>query len=287
MKIKLPNIKIKKIDEPMMLYWSFVPIIALIITTNYIFNSQDKVLGASIADDEVQYFDQNIFDSIKNRNKEYQLQKGGAMTLIFTGATKKQFEVGFPLLKDNNLKAVVSAPTDEVEQIDSKMTWLNLRLLQHQGWEVASQSKRQICDLDKLKVKEIVESELLDSKKELYKQGLYANIYLAPCGIVTKQIQTSVKDVYKSLVTFGILDNSILNYSRYNLVSRTVDNAVTINDVKEWIQNAKSNRQWIILSIPEIGDDDNLINSDLLKGTVDEIVKSKIQVVTIGEILRY
>lgn len=286
-KLKLKTIKI---NEPMMLFWSLIPLVVLIVSTNYIFNSGSQVLGTNIEDSQDTVSDTTqIFESIKVENQKFKLQRKGVVSILFAGSYKSQFELGYPLIKENHMVASVSAPSAAISSIPSKMTWLNLQLLQHQGWEVVSQSKDQICDVDKLKDKTVIETEIVESKEELNKHGLYVNSYVPPCGISNQEIISKVRANYKSFINFGIVNNQIPVSNKYNLVARTASNDVNLDDVKNWIKEAGIKNEWLILVIPEISDDNNnfSISEENLKNIVDYISKSEVQVTTIGQILKY
>ncbi len=288
----MPKIKLKtiKLNEPMMLFWSLIPLVVLIIATNYIFNSNEKVLGTSTEDDQTVVYDTTeLFKSIKLDNQKFKWERRGVVTLLFAGSYRNQFDIGYPILKENNMPAVISVPTSDISRIPSKMTWLNLQLLQHQGWEVVSQSKDQICDADKLKEKSIIDSETLDSKNDLTKHGLYVNAYVPPCGVTNSDLMSKARANYKSFINFGILYNQIPVINKYNLVARTASNEVSMGEVDKWIEEANKNNEWLIISIPEISEDKNnfSISEVFLNNIVAQIKKSNVQVATIGEVLKY
>lgn len=284
------RIKTLKLNEPMMLFWSLIPLLVLVVATNYIFNSDTQVLGTATEDLTTQQtVDPKLFDGIKARNNEFKLNRNGVVTILFVGAYKSQFEVGYPIIKSNNMVASVSVPSAEINEIKSKMTWLNLQLLQHQDWEILSQSKDQICDINKLKQEDVVISETVGSKETLTNHNLYVNAYLAPCGINTPELMTEVRSNYNAFVNFGILYNSLPATNKYNLVTRTASNDVDIEEVIGWINDANIRRQWLILAIPEVSENnDNFsISEKYLETIINEISQSKNQVATIGDILKY
>lgn len=288
----MPKIKINtiKINEPMMLFWSLIPLVILVISTNYIFNSGDKVLGTSVEDNNNEIVDRSeVFKSVKLENQKFKWERRGVITILFAGSYKNQFDIAYPLLKENNLKAVVSAPSGDIGELVSKMTWLNLQLLQHQGWEVISQSKDQVCDADKLKDKVILDKEIIESKNDLSTHGLYVNTYIPPCGIVNTDLINKVKANYKSLVNFGIINNQLPSVNKYNLVAKTASNDVSMAEVDSWISEARKNNEWLIIVIPEISEDKNnfSISEIFLKNIVAQIKKNNVQVATIGEVLKY
>ncbi len=286
-KIKI-SFKTVKLNEPMMLFWSLIPLIMLIVTTNYLFNFEPAVLGTSTESEEI-VTDNNLNEAIKESNNSYKLNGKGIVTIVFAGATKSQFEEGYSYLEQKNMTAVVSAPTSEINKIESKMSWLNLRLLQHQGWEIISQSRDQVCDKEKLKDQSILDSEIVGSKKDLTEHGLYVNTYLAPCGLSSGQILNTVKGSYDSFMGFGVLANIPSQQSKYNLVGRNINNDVEVEEVKKWIKDANLYNQWLILVIPDINDNNDAysVSNDKFKAVIDEISISKNQIATIGQVIKY
>jgi hypothetical protein len=287
-KIKV-SLKTLKVNEPMMLFWSLIPLIVLIIATNYLFNSNQEVLGTNTESEEVLVSKEDINKKIVERNNNFKLNRTGVVTVLFAGATKNQFEVGYPILESKNIKGAVSAPTSEIGEIESKMTWLNLRLLQHQGWEIVSQSRDQICETEKLNDQSVLDSEIVGSKKDLEEYGLYVNAYLAPCGINTTQILNTVKGSYRSFIGFGVLSNSVNSSNKYNLVARNINNEIDINDIKKWIRDTSLNNQWLIIVVPDINDtnDKYSITKELFELVVNEISTSKNQTATFGQVIKY
>lgn len=284
------NFKTIRLNEPMMLFWSLIPLILLIVTTNYVFNSKADVLGLSTDIVKVEKFNNDgNFDEIKNKNSTFKTGRNGLITILFSGATKNQFETAYPLLEKENMVAVVSAPTLEINKIESKMTWLDLNLLQHQGWEIISQSREQICDTSKLKDLETVISEVKGSKDELSEMGLYVNTYIAPCGVSTPEVVGAVKTNYKGFINFGTSYNSPNQSNRYGLITKSVNNKVSIEEIKGWIKDVKETGQWLIISIPEINSvmSDYSVDSIYLEQIVNEVKLSKVQTATIGQVLKY
>ncbi len=118
---------------------------------------------------------------------------------------------------------------------------------------------------------------------------MYVNTYVPPCGIVNTDLMAKVKENYKSLVNFGILNNKIPVVNKYSLVVKTASNNVSMGDVDKWIDEANKNNEWLIISIPEISEDKNnfSISEVFLKNIISQIRKSNVQVATIGEVLKY
>ena len=283
-KIKLILNKIK-INQPMMLFWSVIPLVILIVSTNYIFSGTKKVLGEHT---QVEYenLDLNKIQSeLSLSSQKVILGKNGQVTLIFSGATKKQFEVAYPLLKANSYLAMVSATTSEIGS-GSKMSVLDLRLLQNQGWEIVSQSRNQVCDKNELNKKDVVDAEVQGSKTDLSDLGILTNNYMAPCGLSTNILKESVLKNYKTFITFGIVPNSKFKGTR-QLTSLVVNNSFKQLDIERVVKTIKQENNWMILTIPEIVEEDGNISDAKLEMLIGKIKSEQVQVLTIGQVLKY
>lgn len=270
----------------MMLFWSVIPLVIIIVSTNYIFSGAKKVLGDHT---QIEYDSLDLV-TLQNEqtssNKSVKLGKNGQVTLIFSGATKKQFEIAYPLLKLNKYQAMVSVTTSEIGGNESKMSVLNLRLLQNQGWEIVSQSRNQICDKNELNKKEVAVVETQGSRSDLNNVGLLTNNYLAPCGIITNTLKNMVFDNYKTIITFGNIPNLKSKENRY-LTSLVVNNGFRKQDIETVVKKVKQDNSWMILTIPEIGDDSENISQENLSALIAALNIEQVQVLTIGQVLKY
>jgi len=62
-----------------------------------------------------------------------------------------------------------------------------------------------------------------------------------------------------------------------------------LDDVIKWINDAKQNNTWLILSFPDISDvkNDNDVSLKMLTSTLDKIQKSGIRLALPKEVLNY
>ena len=282
------NYKQIKVKNPGMIVWLFLPVLIFYLITHYIFGKpRNLVLGMS-TEQQPQVSSQESGQNLLQKFESFKWNGKGAVSLVFTGAFKNQYDYGYADISARGLSASVAVPVNSVG-LPGTMSWLNIHLLQFKGWEIISLSRDQICDKEKLKDKNILASEIEDSKNDLTKLGFIVNLYLPPCGIVTTNILNRVESYYKGLMRFGIKSNDIFSINPYSLTIRQVNNTVKFENVKFWIDSARINHSWLILSFPNIGDsvDPNNVSYDLLDKTLNEISKSDLQVAVPGEILKY
>lgn len=269
-----------KIAHPEMLLWLLVPIISLFAVTNYLFQEYNTEVLAVNIDQKSKLVGKTVPSKLSEIIvKKFEWKGNGIISLIFTGSYRSQFDIAFPELKSRGLTAAVSVPVSAVG-LPETMTWLNLRYLQIQGWKIMSQSKDQICNVEVLDDVSVLENEIAGSKKELQDLGFNPDFYIPPCGILTEEIIDTVTKNYNGLITFGVETNNIASPNRYNLITRQVDNTVSIDEVKKWIKIASTERSWLIVSFPNIGHeiDNNHISFALLTQVLDEISKSDLQI---------
>lgn len=284
--ITLQKIKIK---EPLMLFWSFIPLVVLIVTTNYIFNTnKHDVLGTNVVSNQINEED---YENIKNRflqnNQSYVVDKSNAVvSFVFSGLSKGYFEETYPLFKQYGYKASISVVTSELGNNDDLMSINNVRLLQNQGWDVVSQSRKYICNPEELKDPNVVYSEVAGSKQDLKDLGLYTNIYLPACGFTNSDIYKTVSSQYKGLINFGILDNQTKSSGMNFVVARSVNNTTDIKEIESWIKSSKMERRWLVLIISGMGDSNLDVSFDRLKDILNYSVSQKVQVLSIGQVLK-
>lgn len=291
-KLKKGIVKRVKANNAPMLSWLILPIFALFFVTNYFFQKPNEnlkqVLGAST---NISINTESSVDSreiIKQKFDNFEWSGKGVVSIIFTGAYKNQFDIAYPELSSKGISAGVSVPTQDI-QLGGNMTWLNIRFLQFKGWEIISQSKKQICDKDKLNDLGVIEDEVIGSKKVLSDYGIEVNLYLSPCGVSTPEVSSAVEKNYNGFLKFGIQTNSASSPDAYNLIIRQVDNTINPNNIEKWIKYAKANKTWLIVSFPDISDkeDINSVSYDLFTKSIDQIIKSGMQVALPGEIIKY
>lgn len=281
-------IKIKKIKKPLMTIWLLVPLISLLVATHYFFaKPNSQVLGIS-TENQIPITSAQSGINLYQKFNTFKWSGGGVISIVFTGAQKTQYDISYPEVAKRNLTASVTVPVDDIG-LAQTMDWLNIDLLQYKGWEVISQSRNQICDLEQLKDQSVLDDEIQGSREDLTKAGLVVNTYISPCGIDSPQIEEVVKTNYQAFLKFGITTNYLSSINKYNLVARQVNNNVSFDDIQSWIQETKANNSWLILAFPNIGEDhsNNSVSHDLLDKTLDEVVKSNVQVIVPGEILKY
>jgi hypothetical protein len=230
---------------------------------------------------------QELANNLRNKNIEHNIKKDKAIvSILFLGATQKQFEYGYVLLKDKGLVGNVSVPTAEIGNISSKMNWQNILLLQNQSWSIVSQSRNQICDNKKISEKTNVISEVEGSKSDLTKNKVLTNVYLAPCGIINDTIKSYVLSNYSGLITFGNVNNSKSSGKNYSLTARIITND-NMSNLSSWIDNVNTSKNWIIIAIPEIGEGEGyLISNENLTKAVEYLEKSDLQFVSIDQVIK-
>lgn len=281
----ITNNKKVHIANPQLLVWLIFPVLSLYSVTHYFFgNYNNKVLGVN-TEVKTNIATETPTPIINRFQSVYKNDGKGVVSIIFTGAYKTQIDIAYPELKSRGLNAAVSIPINAIGYPES-MTWLNVRFLYTNGWEIISQSRDQICKKEDFN-NTVLDSEINGSKEDLTGLGFTTNIYLPPCGTLTPDVIKRVSEKYNGLITFDIETNNASKPDKYNLIARQVTNMTTIKEVQKWINDAKTTHTWLILSFPDISDAKSMndVSKELFLKTIQEVVKSKIQVALPSDIL--
>lgn len=229
-----------------LLSWLVLPLIALWIMCNYIVglvhqpqwnNSQLETSLVEVA-------------NASTEEEPFEWKKTPLITLWFDDAWYTQYSVAFPVLEKHKMKAALAVTTGLV-QGESYMTWPQIRRIDHKGWEITSHSTSHNCEPNKLSVSQI-EHELHDSQRILAEQGFPTDHYVTPCGAQNSTVLNKAKHYYLSLRTSESKINPLPVKNPYQLFSHVMRNTTTIEDMASWIEQAKTEKGWLIITFHQI-----------------------------------
>jgi peptidoglycan/xylan/chitin deacetylase (PgdA/CDA1 family) len=178
------------------------------------------------------------------------IRHSGIITLTFDDGLLCQFDNGYPLLRELDMKAVAFIPTGLVGGLFGEQQMMNLdhlRELTSAGWEIGSHTVSHVRLTHKdgatrLPLPE-VEKELRESKQWLERNGFRVTSFAYPAGRHNEEVESIASRYYKVLRTTrrGLNDlragsNRLrvfdLHHGTANLWKPTVDEALRS---KKWL----------------------------------------------------
>ena len=213
----------------------------------------------------------------------------GLITIFFDDAYKSQASNKLmKVMQENGFVGAIAVPTGFVCRA-SYLSWDALHTLQNKGWEITSHSVSHYCDPSKYNAQTTV-TELLDSKNALLSRGLRADSFVIPCGFhqgVLPEVVKYAKQHYASYRVAKNKNNTLPLGDRYDLKSYAISSTTDEKAIQQWIDNAKKNNSWLILTFHQIDNDKLIYHTNFQKfSRIMEMIKqSDIPVVVPAQVL--
>ncbi|MCL4384247.1 polysaccharide deacetylase family protein [Patescibacteria group bacterium] len=260
--------------------WLVIPVVLVWLSTNYLIglNRQTKWQTENNPK-ESQAQIQSATDVIDENIQPIKWNGQGLVTIGFDDAWNSQFGVAYPILEARHLKATLAVPTGLVGDPDY-MSWSQIRMLSHKGWEITSHTRNHSCNPTDM-TDAYVSEELGGAKVDLKNHGIIANNFVSPCGVNTPNIINTAKEDYLSLRTSGDGYNDLPVTDPYGLKVQAVEWNTTPADVASWLATARNKKQWVIIVFHQIQNDQSKYATSIDKFTtmMDEVANSGLQVV--------
>ena len=273
------------------LFWLVAPLIVLWMTASYFVGiirehpSWSKTGYASfVSQTDVNPYSKYFVSAVNTNN--------GFVTFWFDDAWLSQYMNAYPILKRYSFPAAIAVPTSAVETKDY-VNWAQLRVLQNNGWEITNHSDTHDCKMQNWS-KNIIENEIKTSSNILWKNQLTSDIFVTPCGVDGTDLRSISKEHFIGYRTVDPGFNSIDNLDFYKLKVRNTDSYTSMDQIKKWIDEAKSKNLWLILVLHKVGeakDSNEIENYNISNNNLNEIasyVKDLgIQVVVPSQMLNF
>lgn len=179
----------------------------------------------------------------------------GALTIWFNNGWKSQLQIGLPQIEKNQLKAAVSVVTSYTDY-PGYLNWDEIKALQNKDWEIISQGQTYRCNWDDLNVDQLRE-EVYGAKRQFLSHGINSEQFASPCGAVDPKLAGVATYYYSSQKIGEEGNNNFPLENVYTLKGRTITSKTTLAEVEDWINQARNNNQWIILTFNQINDDND------------------------------
>lgn len=233
------------------LFWLLVPIVLIWLTFGYVIGLiKEKPLWQhqgklSLETSAVVPYFQNYPTIAQTFDQSF-------ITLWFDDAWLSQYMAAYPKLKTLAFPGTVAVPVNAIETTNY-MNWAQLRTLQKNGWEITNHSLSHDCTMQTWNREKVV-SEYEISKLTLWKNKLTSDIFVTPCGVDGSLMRGEAKRAFLGYRTVDPGFNDLTNLDFNNLKVKNIDSEVSVDDIKQWIDDAKQSRSWLILVFHRVGE---------------------------------
>lgn len=219
-----------------------------------------------------------VFEPFKSSGK-------GVITLWFNSGWKSQYTLALPEIEKRKLKAAVSVVTSYTDY-PGFVNWDEIKSLQNKGWEIVSLGKIYKCEWNDLNIDELRDN-VYGSKRQFLSHGIITENFASPCGAVDLSLSNMASYYYSSQKIGEEGSNSLPLESVYTLKSRTVNSKTTLAEVEQWINQARGNNQWVILTFNQIteGDEDFSITKEKFSKVLEKVAASGMDIKVPAEII--
>ncbi len=170
------------------------------------------------------------------------------VTFRFDDGLLGQYELARPVLDKYNYSAVNYIFTDPPEEgdWDGYMSWSQIEELQNTyGWEIGGHSKSH-PNLKNLSDSELIE-ELSGSKTILQNHGINAKSFASPFGEYDNRVLSYIAKYYESHGSAWPFVGNVFPYNDYDIAVREPSNTTSVETIKNWIDQANTNKEWLVL----------------------------------------
>jgi hypothetical protein len=248
---QIRNVSEIKDGQHSFLFWLIVPLIVVWLSVGYFYgfvkeNPSWTKTGYAL----------NANKIVKPFIKEYpsvDKKSGHAfITIWLDDAWLSQYLTAYPILKQNGFPGTIAVPTEAVEK-PGYVNWAQLRILQGSNWEITNHGNSHDCSMQNWDRTKIA-NDLNEATLLLWENQLTSDIFVTPCGVDS---QTLREEAEKSFIGYRTVDpgfNSLNNIDSYRLKVKNIDTDVTVTEIKNWIDEAKVSKSWLILVFHKVGE---------------------------------
>lgn len=206
------------------------------------------------------------------------------ITLWFDDAWETQYSRAFPILREKAIQGVLAVTTRAIGTT-GYMNWDDVKRLASDGWEITAHTRTHRCDPQAMSDADIL-NEVFGSKQDLAAMGIFTDHFVTPCGAGDTRIDTIAEKYFFSLRTSEIGYNPLPKPDWYSLKVQHITPKVTVQQISEWIAEAKKNNSWLILMFHQIDNSgaEYSATEELLRQTVEKVTSEKIKTVTPSQV---
>jgi peptidoglycan/xylan/chitin deacetylase (PgdA/CDA1 family) len=210
----------------------------------------------------------------------------GMATLSFDDARMSQYLVAYPYMQTAGIKGTFYPHLIDMNNLGTNSFYHPVQMLEMQsaGHEFGSHTRTH-AHLTALSPLDL-NSEVFGSRSDLLTLGASpVSSFCYPYGEFNPTVVQAVKDAGYTNARSVIYGYNNKTTDKYALLIQEVGLNTTLADAKGWINQAKSNKTWLILMFHQIDNTGNKNGTtpEIFKGIVDYLMLTNTKVVTIGE----
>lgn len=214
-------------------------------------------------------------------------QSGAKVSFTFDDGNRSAWQHAAPVLAQFGYVGTSYVTTGFVGQ-DNYMNWNQVKRLQNErGWEIGSHSVTHplLTEVDSTQL----EKEMRQSKSMLERRGLQVNSFATPYGDYNNNVLAAAARYYQNHRGFHDQGNNYWPYSDYLLQVRQVQKGISVDQVKQYIDEARVNGTWLILVFHDIKADTEPLadDYDYARGDLRQVAKyvrdQQLPVTTVGQ----
>lgn len=212
---------------------------------------------------------------------------GAKVSFTFDDGMKSAWQYAAPDLAQFGYVGTSYVTTGFIGQ-NGYMNWNQVKRLQNErGWEIGSHSVTHplMTEIDSTQL----EKEMRQSKQMLETRGLRVNSFASPYGDYNNAVMAAAARYYQNHRGFHDQGNNYWPYSDYLLQVRQVQQGISVNQVKQYINEAKANGTWLILVFHDIKADTAVLDDDYdykrgdLRQVAQYVHDQQLPVTTVGQ----
>jgi peptidoglycan/xylan/chitin deacetylase (PgdA/CDA1 family) len=208
------------------------------------------------------------------------LQQLGGIAFNIDDANSSAFNNALPLFNQAGIKTSIAVIGLGNTKYDGGSGYYasdnQIKAASKQGHLIASHGMNHLDSTKPTAVE--LDFELRASKRYIQNLiGLQVNHFVAPeCAMDAKTLN-QVKKFYSIVSLCGLEGNSTSKINTLGIDRKMINSNTTIGEVKNWITDAKTNKQLLVLTIHHVGyegQDDQNISTVMLKSVIDASLAS-------------
>lgn len=223
---------------------------------------------------------------IKKDTQNLGIFSTGAVTLRFDDAWLSQYQVALPKLKSSGLNGTFFIVSRQLldDGFSGFMSKAQVKEIYNAGNEIGAhtQTHPYLSQLNSTQQ----QNEIQGSRNDLLAMNIGPiNSFAYPYGDYNNTTLNLVKSDGFNDAAATLNGDVTLTSDKYQLQRQSMESTVSLAQTKQWIDNAITNKEWLILSFHQIDTSGNQysISPTIFNQTVDYLKQKNIQVVTIQD----
>lgn len=201
----------------------------------------------------------SLFPIIKNTKTASAIENtlsinNALISLTFDDGPISDYEEVLPLMTAKGQKGTFYITTGFIGK-PGYMSWSQVQTMKNKGMDIGAHTVNHL-ELPNYPVN-IVNQELKRSLSQLKQKGITATEFAAPFGAYDLDTTASVAKLYNSQRAFKNIGLNIWPYNKYTLNVRYVEKSTSVDTVKQWIQEAGTTGNWLVVVFHEVPENEN------------------------------